>query len=374
MPPTPASAPSPAPQPHPTAPSPVRSQRRPAPSTAVRAHYVTPELSVFVVTATGEPACDGVLRPANGGLRLLPYPSDGACLADGRRLAGLMADKHSIYGTGFAGGKVVARAPDPQAAKQALLRATGLLLEALGGAMVTGCDLNTSPHDMAQLSRLTPHVLAAIGSQIDASSCTAHGTLGALEAVQRQPGRALVHGCGAVGGVVARELIARGWSVWTVDLDPARSAIPGARPLDPHSPWWRQPVDVLLPCSSSGLIGAAQVRQLQANALVSAANAPFRQPDGARALAERGVLVLPDPLVNAGAVIADSIERYAPEAWALAEPEAVYAFVAAAVRQRSERFLAQLRAGSEARVALGAVAAPAGEAPIGLRFASWVAG
>ncbi|MFN9926224.1 MAG: hypothetical protein ACK53I_04720 [Phenylobacterium sp.] len=51
------------------------------------------------------------------------------------------------------------------------------------------------------------------------------------------------------------------------------------------------------------------MRQLQANALVSAANAPFRQPDGARALAERGVLVLPDPLVNAGAVIADSIER-----------------------------------------------------------------
>ncbi|MFM7642923.1 MAG: Glu/Leu/Phe/Val dehydrogenase dimerization domain-containing protein [Cyanobium sp.] len=355
MPPTPASLPT-------------------AAATAVRARYITPALSVFVVTATGEPACDGALRPANGGLRLLPYPSDGACLADGRRLAGLMADKHGIYGTGFAGGKVVARAPDPQAAKGALLRATGLLLESLGGAMVTGCDLNTNPGDMARLARLTPHVLAAIGSRIDASSCTAHGTLGALEAVQRRPGTALVHGCGAVGGVVARELIARGWRVFSVDLDPARSAIPGARPLDPHSPWWSTQVDVLLPCSSSGLLGAAQVRQLQANALVSAANAPFRQPDGARALEERGVLVLPDPLVNAGAVIADSIERYAPEAWSQAEPEAVYAFVAAAVRRRSERFLAHLRAGSEARVALGAVAAPAGEAPIGTRFASWVAG
>ncbi|MFM7465098.1 MAG: Glu/Leu/Phe/Val dehydrogenase dimerization domain-containing protein [Cyanobium sp.] len=346
---------------------------RPSTSTAVRARYVTPELSVFVVTATGEPAHEGLLRPANGGLRLLAYPSDNACLADGRRLAGLMADKHSIYGTGFAGGKVVARAADPQAAKGALLQATGLLLEALGGAMVTGCDLNTSPHDMVQLSRLTPHVLAAIGSQIDASSCTAHGTLGALEAVRHQPGSALVHGCGAVGSVVARELITRGWTVHTVDLDPARAAIPGARPLDPFGPWWRQPVDVLLPCSSSGLLGAAQVKQLQASALVSAANAPFRQPQGPRQLAERGVLVLPDPLVNAGAVIADSIERYAPEAWAQAQPAAVYAFVAEAVRQRSQRFLAQLRAGAEARAALEAVAAPAGEAPIGTRFATWVA-
>lgn len=345
----------------------------PTAPTTVRARYVTPELSVFVVTAASGKSCDGGWRPANGGLRLLPYPSDTACLADGRRLASLMADKHNIYGTGFAGGKVVARAADPLAVKGALLQATGLLLESLGGAMVTGCDLNTSPQDMAHLSRLTPHVLAAIGSKIDASSCTAHGTLGALEAVQRRPGRALVHGCGAVGGVVAKELIARGWTIFTVDLDPARASIPGARPLDPHSPWWRQPVDVLLPCSSSGLIGAAQVRQLQARALVPAANAPFRQPDGARALVERGVVVLPDPLVNAGAVIADSIERHAPEAWALAEPEAVYGFVASAVRQRSERFLVQLCAGTEARAALHSVAAPPGEAPIGRQFAAWVA-
>jgi leucine dehydrogenase len=348
-------------------------------ATAVRARYLSPQLSVFVVTASsdrsapaagsGRPSCTP--PPANGGLRLLPYRSDSCCLADGRRLAALMTDKHELYGTGFSGGKVVARARDPLAVKDELLHATGLLLESLGGTMVTGCDLNTSPADMARLARFTPHVLAAVGSRIEASACTAHGTVGALEAVRSHPGSALVHGCGAVGSVVARELINRGWRVHTVDLDPARAAIPGAVPLDPASPWWRQPVDVLLPCSTSGLITPAIARNLQAAALVPAANAPCRGIAPVEILQRRGLTLLPDPLVNAGAVIADSIERYAPEAWASADPEQVYAFVAATIQARSRQFLEHQRRGEDIHTALMALLT--GEegcrvAPIGTRF------
>jgi leucine dehydrogenase len=342
---------------------------------AVCARYVSPRLSVFVLTdAARNPL------PANGGLRLLPYRSDAACLADGRRLASLMADKHGIYGTGFRGGKVVARAADPQRVKDELVRATGLLLEALEGAMLTGCDLNTSPADMAALARLTPHVLAAVGSRIDASTCTAHGILGALEALHPQPGAALVHGCGAVGGVVARELLRRGWTVETVDLDPRRAAIPGARRLDPADSWWLRPVDVLLPCSGSGLITATIARQLRAASIVPAANAPFQRQAALATLERRGCTVLPDPLVNAGAVIADSIERYAPEAWASADPEQVYRFVAATIQERSGLFLRRRSRGEDAAAALAAVACGrgGGEAPaappIGSRFPAWVAG
>jgi leucine dehydrogenase len=348
--------------------------------TVVRARYVSPRLSVFVVTTGDGPATadeeGGSGRPpANGGLRLLPYRSDAACLADGRRLAALMADKHGLYGTGFRGGKVVARAADPGAVKRELLQATGLLLESLEGSMVTGCDLNTGPADMAALARLTSHVLAAVGSGIDASACTAHGTLGAIEAVHPGPGTALVHGCGAVGGVVARQLIDRGWQVRTVDLDPRRAGIPGAESLDPDSPWWRQPVDVLLPCSASGLIDAAMARQLRAGAVVPAANAPFRRPGLAEGLRRRGLTVLPDPLVNAGAVIADSIERYAPAAWGDARAKQVYAFVAATIHERCRRFLARQRRGESTAAALEALGRGAeGPAPpIGTRFPAWVA-
>lgn len=352
------------------------------PAAVVRARYVTPRLSVFVITVSGSthrfsggppPGLQQVPpeSPANGGLRLLPYRSDGACLADGRRLAALMADKHGIYGTGFSGGKVVARATDLSSVKEELLHATGLLLEALGGAMVTGCDLNTSPADMVRLARLTPHVLAAVGSGVEASTCTAHGTLGALDAVHPRAGTALVHGCGAVGGVVARELIARGWTVLSVDLDPRRASLPGARVLDPGSAWWREPVDVLIPCSTSGLIGSAIARELRTRMVVPAANAPFRGRRTLDLLRQRDVLVLPDPLVNAGAVIADSIERYAPEAWRSADPEVVYAFVADTIRRRSLAFLQRRSQGMDPAASLATLTSTPLEPPIGSSFPGW---
>jgi leucine dehydrogenase len=339
------------------------------PPVTVLAEHVSDHLSVFVV---GE-ATDAK-RPANGGLRLLNYPSDEACIADGQRLAGLMTHKHDLYGTGFAGGKIVARASDPEAVKEELISVTAELLESLDGAMITGCDLNTSLEDMERLTALTPHVLAAVGSPVDASAATAHGTLGAVEAVlgnkleDAEPGRALVHGCGAVGGTVARTLVDHGWTVFTVDLSRERAGFKGATPLPNDCPWWELELDLLLPCSISGLIDASITAALRTKAVVPAANAPFQDPQLAESLRERDIPVLPDPLVNAGAVIADSIERFSPEAWKGAGAEDVYTFVRDEVRQRASKYLNQRDQGLSVGAALNEVAAAPRTEPIGLSF------
>ena len=342
---------------------------RTATAVSVLAEHVSDHLSVFVVAEDTT-----TRRPANGGLRLLNYPTDAACIADGERLAGLMTHKHDLYGTGFAGGKIVARAAEPAAVKEELISVTATLLEALDGSMITGCDLNTSLEDMERLTELTPHVLAAVGSPVDASAATAHGTLGAIEAVlgealaDARPGRALVHGCGAVGGTVARVLVAHGWTVFTVDVDRERASFAGATPLPLHCPWWELTLDLVLPCSISGLINTEMASALPVKAIVPAANAPFQQPQLADDLRRRGVRVLPDPLVNAGAVIADSIERFAPEAWKTATADEVYRFVRDAVRQRANDFLAQRGDGLSVDAALERVTAGGGGAPIGLSF------
>ena len=147
----------------------MRSADSSSPQVRVLAEHISDHLSVFVVAENTDAE-----RPANGGLRLLSYDSDATCKADGHRLASLMTNKHSLYGTGFAGGKVVARAANPAAVKDELINVTAELLESLGGAMITGCDLNTSLEDMERLTALTPHVLAAVGSPVDASSATAY--------------------------------------------------------------------------------------------------------------------------------------------------------------------------------------------------------
>jgi leucine dehydrogenase len=139
----------------------MSSGKKTAPTVSVLAEHVSDHLSVFVVAEDTD-----AKRPANGGLRVLNYPSDEACIADGQRLAGLMTHKHDLYGTGFAGGKIVARAAEPDAVKDELISVTAELLESLDGAMITGCDLNTSLEDMERLTALTPHVLAAVGSPV----------------------------------------------------------------------------------------------------------------------------------------------------------------------------------------------------------------
>lgn len=347
----------------------MKTTTRTAPNVSVLAKHVSDHLSVFVVAENTD-----ARRPANGGLRLLNYPSDEACIADGQRLAGLMTHKHDLYGTGFAGGKIVARAAEPNAVKEELISVTAGLLESLDGAMITGCDLNTSLEDMERLMELTPHVLAAVGSPVDASAATAHGTLGAVEAVldsslaAEEPGRALVHGCGAVGGTVARVLVQHGWTVFTVDLSPERAGFPGATPLPRDCPWWDLKLDLLLPCSISGLITAEIASALCVKSVVPAANAPFQSPQLANDLRRQGMRVLPDPLANAGAVIADSIERFSPNAWKDAGAEDVYAFVRSEVRQRASDYLNQRDQGLSVGAALVEVTAERETEPIGLSF------
>ena len=63
----------------------MSSSKKASPTVSVLAEHVSDHLSVFVVAENTD-----AKRPANGGLRLLNYPSDEACIADGQRLAGLM--------------------------------------------------------------------------------------------------------------------------------------------------------------------------------------------------------------------------------------------------------------------------------------------
>ena len=336
----------------------------------ILAEHKSDDLSVFIV---GEKFQDN--KPANGGLRLLCYQSDTECINDGLRLANLMKYKHDIYSTGFAGGKVVARAKNPLLIKQKLITITAELLESLDGQMITGCDLNTTINDMEQLQQLTPHVLAAVGSDIDASTATAYGVIGALDAYQkslnnkkRKEQTALVHGCGAVGRVVAELLVKMSWKVFTVDIDPVKSQIDGALPLDATSEWWNRDYDVLIPCSISGLITKDIAQSLKTHAIIPAANAPFSHPLNIEILRKKNIVVIPDPIVNAGAVIADSIELFDPDAWNDSDPDDIYMFVKACVFDNTSIFLTLRETGLSAKDTIKKIIEMKSSQPIGLSF------
>ena len=312
----------------------------------VLAEYISKELSVFIVA---ENRLDS--HPANGGLRLLNYETDMECLQDGFKLANLMKSKHELYSTGFSGGKVVARSSNISLVKEKLISVTSQLLEDLNGKMITGCDLNTNEKDMNELYKLTPHVLAAVNSDVDASKATAMGVIGAFEAYQKcfpsdLSNGVLVHGCGSVGSIVASELVKKDIKTFVVDIDTERTHISGAISLGASKKWYENNFDVILPCSISGLINTHNSQFiLNTKAIISAANGPFSNDVISDKLLKSNVVIIPDPLVNAGAVIVDSIEKYAPDAWRRAKPERVYEFVQDQVRNKCFTYLSLFQSG-----------------------------
>jgi leucine dehydrogenase len=327
--------------------------------------------SVFVAMETGPASA-----PANGGLRLLPYPSDPAAVADAFALCQHMRVKHRYYGTGFRGAKVVARGDTDD--KASVLHTVSDLLRELGGALYTGCDLNTTRADMAWLQRSAPYVLAGLGSAVDPSRATGEGVTASLFAALSVlepagfavPQRFLVHGCGATGSVVARELRNAGAHVLTFDRNAERAEIPGCENVSDAPDWASVPHDVLVPCSVSRLVDAAVAERLTARLIVGSANDPITEA-AERILRGREIVWVPDPVSNAGAVIADSVEHYAPEAWVTARPEEVYDFVREAIGDGTRRLMRQAR---HARLALPELvqrmaADPVFAAPCGRAFA-----
>tara|TARA_Y100001970_G_C14255801_1_gene875256 strand:- start:1844 stop:2893 length:1050 start_codon:yes stop_codon:yes gene_type:complete len=312
----------------------------------VLAEYISKELSIFIVAENKLS-----IHPANGGLRFMNYESDIECLHDGFRLANLMKNKHKIYSTGFSGGKVVARSADISLVKDKLIYKTSELLETLNGRMITGCDLNTNLDDMEKLFKLTPHVLAALNSEVDASKTTARGVIGAFEAFQKSfpsdlSNGVLVHGAGSVGSIVASELVKKNIKTFLVDIDVEKTHIPGVISLGNDKKWYQKDFDVIFPCSISGLINT-YISQflLSTKAIISAANAPFSNNVIAEKLINSNIVVIPDPIVNAGAVIADSIEKYSPDAWQNCKPEKIYKFVQDEIRNKSFAYLAMSQSG-----------------------------
>ncbi len=312
----------------------------------VLAEYISEDLSVFIVAENKFSD-----NPANGGLRLMNYETDIDCLQDGFRLANLMKSKHDLYSTGFSGGKVVARCSNINGVKDKLISVTSKLLENLNGRMITGCDLNTDISDMEKLFKLTPHVLAAVNSEVDASTATAMGVIGAFQSFQNcfhpdLSNGVLVHGCGSVGRTVAIELVKRNIKTFVTDINVEKTDIPGAISLGDDKKWYKKNFDVIFPCSISGLINTNIAQSiLNTKAIISAANAPFINNVIPKKLINSNVVIIPDPLVNAGAVIADSIEKYSPEEWQRTVPEKVYKFVQNEVRKKCFIYLSLMQSG-----------------------------
>lgn len=317
---------------------------------------------MFTDAATGMRAVVAVhstaLGPAFGGCRLWTYPHEQPALTDALRLAAGMSLKNALAGLPFGGGKAVLLRPEGEFDRRALFGSFARCVASLQGRYITAEDVGSTTADMRIVQQHTPFVsgiprTGAFGG--DPSPKTAYGVFVAIEeAVRQQLHRSLagvtvaVQGLGAVGAALCDYLHGAGARLVVADVEPRRASDVAARTgaqVLPADQILSAPADVLAPCALGGVLNADTVPRLQAAIVAGAANNQLAGREDGDRLHKRGVLYLPDFLVNAGGII--SVAR---EYLGSGEENAVMEEVAR-IRNRVAELLERAGAGPTARTA-----------------------
>jgi glutamate dehydrogenase/leucine dehydrogenase len=265
------------------------------------------------------------LGPALGGTRFYPYITGDDALVDVLRLAKGMTYKSALAGLDLGGGKAVIIGDPATGKTEALLRVYARFVDSLGGRYLTAEDVGTTQTDMDTIARETRCVTGTsplLGGSGDPSEATARGVYWAmrataehLEASSDLAGlRVVVSGVGKVGSALVRLLGADGAKVTVADVDPAAVARVAGDGIEVahHREAHTVDCDIFAPCALGGVLNDRSIGDLRCRAVVGAANNQLDQDSDAEALARRGIVYVPDFVVNAGGVIniADELVGY----------------------------------------------------------------
>lgn len=287
------------------------------------------------------------LGPALGGTRLWRYPSDEAMLADGLALGRAMTLKAALAELAAGGGKIVLQ-DSVALEREAALRALGQFLESLGGLIYTGPDVGFTARDLEIVRQETRFIscgtVPGVGS-LDYWTAFGvwQGMCAGLEAAFGTPeagGRSVaVQGLGSVGWELARLLHQHGARLLVADLDAnkvARAREEFGATVVPPEEIVESAADVFAPCALGGVLTVENAGAVKARVIAGSANNPLADIDAAWELHRRGIVCLPDFLINAGALIMGANYYLGGRTDSAAQVEAIFA--------RAQRILAQARA------------------------------
>ncbi len=287
------------------------------------------------------------MGPTKGGVRYAPGVSLGECAA----LAMWMTLKCALIGLPFGGAKGGVRC-DPYRlsageTERVTRRYAAEIFPVIGPDRdIPAPDMATGEREMAwfmdtyshQVGHAVPGIVTGkpvvLGGTVGRQAATGLGAVFVCEAVLEHLGEELaaqrfaVQGFGNVGRVVAREIAARGGRVVAVSDVSTGIANPDGLDIPLLCDWAAEhrflrgcpaggaidrgdvlttPCDVLIPAAIEGQITGENAHKLDCHIVVEAANGPTT-PEADHVLAERGIRVVPDVLVNAGGVTVSYFE------------------------------------------------------------------
>ncbi len=301
------------------------------------------------------------MGPTKGGFRFAPDVSLGECAA----LAMWMTWKCALLELPYGGAKGGVRCEPHELSAHEIERVTrryaAELIPIIGPNQdIPAPDMGTGEREMAWFydtysqaaGYSVPEIVtgkpAVLGGTEGRQPATGLGAVYTIEALLERKGhsladrRVVIQGFGNVGSVIARELHARGARVLAVSdvyggiVDPTGLDIAAVtRWNNEHGRLEGFPdaeaigrmelleleCDILIPAALERQITSENAPRLQCGLVVEAANGPTT-PEAERVLAERGIALLPDVLVNAGGVTVsyyEWVQSHQKYAWDLVE-------------------------------------------------------
>lgn len=275
--------------------------------------------------------------PSIGGMRIAPDVSTDECL----RLARAMTFKNAAAGLPHGGGKIVIYGDPkmPRAEKEMLLRG---LAQALRNedSYIFAPDMGTDEECMAwirdEVGRVVGLPREIGGIPLDEIGATGWGLSNAVDVAleycdfELQGARVVIQGFGAVGKHTSRFLTQKGAILVAVadsvgaihnpaglDVDrllELKNAASSVIDYDDAEKLDRDAVidvecDIWIPAARPDVVNEDNVHRLNTRLVVEGANIPFTH-GAEKYLDEKGVLVIPDFIANAGGVICAAMEYH----------------------------------------------------------------
>ncbi len=296
-------------------------------------HIHRPRAGLRAVVAVDNIACG----PAIGGVRMAPDVSaQEAC-----RLARAMTMKNAAAGLPHGGGKSVIYADPamPIADKERVIRAFAAAIVDLR-EYIPGPDMGTDERAMAwiydEIARSVGLPRELGGIPLDEIGATGFGLMSAIDVARLYIGldlkgaRVAVQGFGSVGKNAARFLAQRGAVLVAasdsggtledtdgLDVGDLIALKERGAPLASSPRGRKLPIDAIIdvdcdiwiPAARPDVLHAGNAARLRARLVAQGANIPLTL-EAEQILAQRGVLVLPDFIANAGGVICAATEYH----------------------------------------------------------------
>ncbi len=261
---------------------------------------------------------DTTLGPSLGGVRIWDYKNEYDAINDVLRLSQGMTLKAAFAGFNLGGGKAVIIGDASKIKTKELLLSFGRFVQNLQGKYITAPDVNSTIEDMVAIKETTDHVIGlpkSMGGGDDPSEFTAYGVYLSIKAACKyrfgsdslKGKKIIVEGVGKLGNHLLRFLSKENPKIYICDI--SKSAIEKAlRICDAEvvdiKDIFDIDVDIYSPNALGAILNDATIKRHNCEIIVGGANNQLEQPlKHAKDLEKRGILYLPDFVVNAGGLI-----------------------------------------------------------------------